>query len=180
MTLENKLQGHLGDVNCIKWYDLKNLWITGGEDATIRICSYSGDCIQVINTGGEINCLTFDHKENILYSACNDIIKAYDLTNYLLVQTNIGHHDSIRDVCFIPERNHLVSVSWDKTIKIWRSYQRYQVNERKIQKKEIEKKFETWVWDNMKIAMKKEVSFDMNVYAEQLGLNEEDSNDKLS
>ena len=31
------LKGHLSEVNCIKWYSPKSLWITGGEDTTIRI-----------------------------------------------------------------------------------------------------------------------------------------------
>jgi len=37
MTLVNTLQGHLSDVNCIKWVSAKSCWITGGEDQTIRI-----------------------------------------------------------------------------------------------------------------------------------------------
>lgn len=37
MTLVSILRGHMGDVNCIKWLDTKDVWITGGEDATIRI-----------------------------------------------------------------------------------------------------------------------------------------------
>ncbi len=37
MTLVNTLQGHLSEVNCIKWHPGKCVWITGGEDTTIRI-----------------------------------------------------------------------------------------------------------------------------------------------
>lgn len=37
MVLVNTLQGHLSDVNCIKWLAGKDNWITGGEDGTIRI-----------------------------------------------------------------------------------------------------------------------------------------------
>lgn len=37
MVLVNTLQGHQSEVNCIKWYSKKKLWITGGEDTTVRL-----------------------------------------------------------------------------------------------------------------------------------------------
>jgi len=72
------------------------------------------------------------------------------------------------DVIFIPERNNIVSVSWDGTIKIWRSY-RKQKNEGKKKTHENSQKFETWVWEQMKVAMRKQNPFDSNEYAKELG-----------
>ena len=37
MVLVNTLQGHLSEVNCIRWYEAKSMWITGGEDGTVRL-----------------------------------------------------------------------------------------------------------------------------------------------
>lgn len=38
MTLVNTLQGHDGEVTCIKWNPVgKGAWVTGSEDGTIRI-----------------------------------------------------------------------------------------------------------------------------------------------
>lgn len=37
MVLLNTLQGHFSEVNCIKWIENKLLWVTGGEDGTVRI-----------------------------------------------------------------------------------------------------------------------------------------------
>ena len=54
---------------------------------------------------------------------------------------------------FIPERNHIVTVSWDRTIKVWKSYRRQNLTRQKMEKHK-EKKFETWVWDAMKLALK--------------------------
>ncbi len=71
------------------------------------------------------------------------------------------------DIIFIPERQNIVSVSWDGTIKIWRSY-RKQKNEKKQEKNENNKKFETWVWDQMKVAMRKQNPFDLKDYSEKL------------
>ena len=89
------------------------------------------------------------------------------MEDYHLVQTNYGHHDSIRDLIFIPERNHIVSVSWDKTIRVWRSY-RKQTYQRKLVEDENNKKFETWVWEKMKQALKTERSFDISHYSDRL------------
>ena len=84
----------------------------------------------------------------------------------------------IRDLIYIPERNHIVSVSWDRTIKVWRSY-RKQNQTRKQVEKESNVKFETWVWDQMKIALKQTVSNgttqDINELIEQLNSKKEKS-----
>jgi WD40 repeat protein len=37
MVLVNTLQGHMSDVNCVKWLESKCNWVTGGEDNTVRI-----------------------------------------------------------------------------------------------------------------------------------------------
>ena len=37
MTLVNTLQGHDAEVTCVKWNSITNKWVTGSEDATIRI-----------------------------------------------------------------------------------------------------------------------------------------------
>lgn len=37
MILLNTLQGHFGEVRCVKWNHLKEKWVTGSEDGTIRI-----------------------------------------------------------------------------------------------------------------------------------------------
>jgi WD40 repeat protein len=37
MSLVAVLRGHSNDVNCIRWFGLKDQWITGGDDNTIRV-----------------------------------------------------------------------------------------------------------------------------------------------
>ena len=37
MVLLNTLQGHFGEVTAVKWNDVKEKWVTGSEDGTIRI-----------------------------------------------------------------------------------------------------------------------------------------------
>ena len=51
----------------------------------------------------------------------------------------------------MPEKKNIISVSWDKTIRIWKGYTK-QKKVRKLQ--EESKKFDTWVFDEMKVALK--------------------------
>lgn len=82
-----------------------------------------------------------------------------------------------REVILIPERNHIVSVSWDKTIKIWRFIRKTQS---KFQKVEKTVEFETRLLEEMKAALKREVSFHLEDYSEQLGLNPLKTEDTIS
>ena len=37
MVLLNTLQGHYGEVTCIRWNPVREKWVTGSEDGTIRV-----------------------------------------------------------------------------------------------------------------------------------------------
>lgn len=38
MTLQNTLQGHEGEITCVRWNPHgKGFWVTGSDDGTIRI-----------------------------------------------------------------------------------------------------------------------------------------------
>lgn len=163
MQLVNVLQGHTSEVNCIRWSKLNLIWITGGEDSTIRIWSEYGDtCLQIINTNGTVNCICMDDIQNSIIVAAHDTIKIYEYVineddssnnEYQLVQTNIGHLDSIRDIIYINERNQYISVSWDKTIRVWRAWRKSSLIKQKV---EINKDndYNTWIWEQLKLATK--------------------------
>ncbi len=70
----------------------------------------------------------------------------------------------------MPEKNTIVSVGWDKTIRIWRSYKK----KLKLRKSEDGvKKFDTWVFDQMKTALKNSQieSTSKNSYMTELDLH---------
>ena len=48
--------------------------------------------------------------------------RVYDSEKFRLMQTNVGHTDSVRDIVHIPERGQYVSCSWDRTIRIWNEW----------------------------------------------------------
>uniref|UniRef100_A0ABM0LXS1 Uncharacterized protein LOC102806264 n=1 Tax=Saccoglossus kowalevskii TaxID=10224 RepID=A0ABM0LXS1_SACKO len=62
MTLCNTLQGHYGEITQVRWNPIKNTWITGSEDGTIRIWSEDGmNCEQVLATHGTVTALCIDN-----------------------------------------------------------------------------------------------------------------------
>ena len=70
---------------------------------------------------------------------------------------------------FIPERGHIVSISWDKTIKVWRAYRKRSFFKRN-EKNNQEKMFDNWVWDQMKLAMKTKNGLDFAYSFDRLSL----------
>ncbi|ELT89388.1 hypothetical protein CAPTEDRAFT_187404 [Capitella teleta] len=124
MILLNTLQGHFGEVRCVKWNHLKEKWVTGSEDGTIRIWSGQGmnECEQILSAQGSVTALCIDGLNGAIVVGVQEFIRVFDPEQYRLVQTNRGHTDALRSIIHIPERNQYVSSSWDKTIRIWNAW----------------------------------------------------------
>ncbi|KAL3866299.1 hypothetical protein ACJMK2_043606 [Sinanodonta woodiana] len=116
MTLVNTLQGHEGEITCVRWNSISNKWITGSEDGTIRIWSGSGmnECEQILSAQGEVSCICIDKINGAIVAGIQQ-----------LIQTNEGHIDSVRDIIHIKERHQYVSCSWDKTIRVWNAWKKH-------------------------------------------------------
>ncbi|XP_022092949.1 uncharacterized protein LOC110980503 [Acanthaster planci] len=123
MRLSNTLQGHEGEITQVKWSRARSNWVTASEDGTIRIWSGDGmSCIQVLATHGAITSLCIDAYNSCIIAGVQNTIKVYDPDNYKLVQTNVGHTDSIRSILHLPERNQYVSGSWDGSLRVWNAF----------------------------------------------------------
>ncbi|EDV28437.1 uncharacterized protein TRIADDRAFT_51347 [Trichoplax adhaerens] len=125
MRLVNVLQGHDGEVTQVRWCALHQLWITGSEDGTIRLWTADGISYDtVLNAHGSVAVLCIDQINGCILAGVQHAIRVYDPEYKTLVQTNYGHKDSVRDIIHIHERNQYISVSWDKTIRIWNAYKK--------------------------------------------------------
>ncbi|GFN83516.1 vegetative incompatibility protein het-e-1 [Plakobranchus ocellatus] len=124
MTLTNTLQGHEAEVTCIKWNSICNKWVTGSEDGTVRIWSSHGmnECEQVLFTQGSVTCVCVDQVHGSIVAGVQRDIKVYDSEHYRLVQSNVGHTDSVRTILHIPERSQYISCGWDETIRVWNAW----------------------------------------------------------
>ncbi|KAL5004688.1 hypothetical protein ScPMuIL_018144 [Solemya velum] len=124
MTLVNTLQGHEGEITCVVWNKIGKKWVTGSEDGTVRIWSGVGlnECEQILTVHGGVNCLCIDKVNGSIVAGVQEFISVYDPELYRLVQSNVGHTDSVRSIIHIPERNQYISCSWDKSIRVWNAW----------------------------------------------------------
>eukprot|EP00794_Sanderia_malayensis_P011226 gene11226-12405_t len=123
MTLSAVLQGHEAEVTQVCWNHVFEKWITGSEDGTIRTWSANGmACEMVLSAHGNVSSLCIDRSNGCVVAGVQDTIRVYDLEYRKIVQTNIGHTDSVRSIIHLPERQQYVSASWDKKIRIWNAY----------------------------------------------------------
>ncbi|GFR59082.1 vegetative incompatibility protein HET-E-1 [Elysia marginata] len=114
MTLTNTLQGHEAEVTCVKWNSICNKWVTGSEDGTVRIW--------ILSTQGAVTCVCVDQVHGSIVAGVQKNIKVYDSEHYRLVQSNVGHTDSVRTILHIPERSQYISCGWDETIRVWNAW----------------------------------------------------------
>ncbi|XP_075716125.1 uncharacterized protein LOC142751041 [Rhinoderma darwinii] len=123
MTLVNILRGHEAEVTSIVWHHLIDKWITGSEDGTIRIWSEEGaQCERILHTKGVVMCICVDQINGCIAAGVHDTIRVYDPDTLLQVQCNSGHTDLIRSILHIPEMKQYASVSWDRTVRLWKAY----------------------------------------------------------
>ncbi|XP_071806782.1 uncharacterized protein [Asterias amurensis] len=123
MRLTNTLQGHDGEITQVKWSRTRRNWITASEDGTIRVWSGDGmTCLQVLAAHGSVTALCIDAYNSCIVAGVQNTIKVYDPDTYKLVQTNVGHSDSIRCIIHLPERNQYVSGSWDGSLRVWNAF----------------------------------------------------------
>ncbi|XP_040271611.1 uncharacterized protein LOC120987022 [Bufo bufo] len=123
MTLVDILRGHEAEVTSVVWHNLKDKWITGSEDGTIRIWSEEGaQCERILHTKGVVMCICIDQINGCIVAGVQDTIRVYDPETLLQVQSNVGHTDLIRSIVHIPEMKQYASVSWDRTVRMWKAY----------------------------------------------------------
>ncbi|XP_041369826.1 uncharacterized WD repeat-containing protein all2124-like [Gigantopelta aegis] len=124
MVLVSTLLGHEGDVTCVHWNKITKKWVTGSEDGTVRIWSGTGltECEQVLAVRGDVRCMCIDKVNGAIIAGVEETIKVYEPESYRLVQTNVGHSDSVRSIIHIPERSQYVTCSWDKTFRVWNAW----------------------------------------------------------
>lgn len=143
MKLRNTLQGHELEITCVKWNPIYRRWITGSEDGTIRIWTEDGmSCEHILSAEGAVYTICIDRTNGCIVAGVENDIKVYDMETTNLVQTNVGHTDSIRSIIHVLERSQYVSGSWDKSIRIWNAYRR-PVRRRKPQSRDADDKGNT-------------------------------------
>jgi WD40 repeat protein len=93
---------------------------SGAYDGTIKIWSFrTGLTNRTISTGTNVNCLQYLSKTNLLLSGdSSKLIKIYNLTSGVLLNSLAGHNDRVNDFALISD-NLVASASSDQKVIIW-------------------------------------------------------------
>ncbi|CAF0782811.1 unnamed protein product [Rotaria sp. Silwood1] len=157
MDLMYKLQTKIdSEVTCVKWNFITNQWVTGMENGEIRIWETNGEFKQAINVRGSIHTIAIDDVQKALLIGTQDTLKVFDMEEYTCVQTNEGHTDVIRDVLFIPERNQYITVSLDRTMRIWNAWSPEPLR-KKVADIDPKKKFAEELWEQIRNCVKNSI-----------------------
>ena len=98
-------------------------FLTGGNDATIRIWSLENYAMLAALKGHSdaITCLAID--ANFLFSGSEDrsirIWNMAEICEPYELSVLDAHAESVRDIMILPTHGHLVSCSFDGCIKVW-------------------------------------------------------------
>jgi len=120
----HSLRGHKGNITCVKFHPIFSSFVSGSEDATIRIWDYETGDYETTLRGhtNSVQSLAFDHSGNVLASSSADLsIKLWNFNsaNRDCMKTLKGHEHNVSCVVFTPTGDYLFSCSRDKTIKKW-------------------------------------------------------------
>eukprot|EP00039_Didymoeca_costata_P019380 m.337315 g.337315 ORF g.337315 m.337315 type:complete len:409 (+) comp18099_c0_seq1:207-1433(+) len=119
---KHALTGHRLPVTCVKFHPVFSVFVSGSEDASIKIWDYeSGEYERTLK--GHTNTvqdLAFDDKGEQMASCSADMtVRLWSFEGFECTKTLRGHDHNISSVCFVPGGGMVVSASRDKTIRVW-------------------------------------------------------------
>ncbi|WP_409522927.1 WD40 repeat domain-containing protein [Nitrincola sp. MINF-07-Sa-05] len=117
-TLLRKITGHCNDVIAISWLGDSMQLASSSDDGTVKIWNAdNGDLIRDINFGGiETDTIAFSPSGVIF--AGNDAGEIISINGDENLSTN-AHEAGIKRIAYSKEYELLVSLSYDRTIKLW-------------------------------------------------------------
>ena len=122
-------KGHKDTVTCVAIHSTEPFFASGSSDATIRLVDYELQNNLIVLKGHthSVNCLSWA-KEELLSGSSDMSIKiwksgnktnAFDLNEFYCHKTLLGHEHIISGLVSLEEHELSISVSRDKTIRIW-------------------------------------------------------------
>ncbi len=113
---------HKGAVHSVTFNKNGETMATGSQDTTIKLWHIRGNPIArlVVHTD-EVNCITCSSSldDYFIASASRDCSVKLWRSNDLAIISLEGHKESVNSVCFSPDLRSLISVSSDRSIKLW-------------------------------------------------------------
>ncbi|MDC9821104.1 WD40 repeat domain-containing protein [Pectobacterium polonicum] len=117
---KHHLKGHKADVISVEWSANNNL-ISSSDDGTIRVWNSQ--------TGEEVECIDLDEVETdtIVIASCGTIYAGNDNGEIITIsqgkiKTTPAHEAGIKRLIYDNNREVIVSLSYDRKMKLWRRY----------------------------------------------------------
>jgi WD40 repeat protein len=117
-----RVEAHADKVWCVAASPEGNIIATGSTDSSIHLWTARGDSIATL-TGhtDKVQCLAFSHNGSTLASgSADETIRLYDMHTLECTSVLRGHTKRVISVAFTLD-GHVVSGSWDKSVRIWRA-----------------------------------------------------------
>jgi len=127
---------HNDEVTQVKWSPFLSLWVTCSVDLLLT-WNREGERFRSFRAPAEITAMCMDHFTGSFVMGLSDkSISVYDFPQDKILQVNNGHTDLICSVVHLYQKNQYISVSWDKTVRIWNDFTK--TVEQKLLQKEQE------------------------------------------
>ena len=119
-------RGHQGAVRSLCFHPDGNQFLTGGQDATIRIWKTAGTEQRSIPQSGPVSALALDPSGRWLAAGISRTVAIWDLTENKVIHELPGHYGEVCHIAFSPDGRLLAATSrtffndrWQGDLKIW-------------------------------------------------------------
>lgn len=121
-TQQDRFEEHIGPVRGIHFHPTQPLFVSGGDDYTIKVWNYQTKKCQFTLKGHTdyIRTVQFHHEHPWILSASDDLtIKLWNWQSRTCIYTMVGHSHYVMCARFHTTENLIVSASLDGTARIW-------------------------------------------------------------
>jgi coatomer protein complex subunit alpha (xenin) len=121
-TLIDRFEDHTGPVRCVDFHPTQPLFVSGGDDYSIKVWSLATrKCTFTLNGHLDYVRTVFFHKELPWIISCSDdlTIRIWNWQNRQEIACLTGHNHYVMSAQFHPTEDLIVSASLDQTVRVW-------------------------------------------------------------
>lgn len=121
-TLIDRFEDHDGPVRCVSFHPTQPIFVSGGDDYTIKVWSTQTRKCMFTLTGhlDYVRTVFFHHELPWIISASDDqTIRIWNWQNRKEIACLTGHNHYVMCAQFHPKQDLIVSASLDQTVRIW-------------------------------------------------------------
>lgn len=121
-TLIDRFEDHDGPVRCVAFHPTQPIFVSGGDDYTIKVWStQTRKCMFTLNGHLDyVRTVFFHHELPWIISASDDqTIRIWNWQNRKEIACLTGHNHYVMCAQFHPKQDLIVSASLDQTVRVW-------------------------------------------------------------